>query len=182
MTRFKRFYGSGGIPYLSADEIFTTNPSENRQILVSPDENYRDYFVQPGWLVMACSGQVYGLNGAAALVTEHHTNTFFSHDLIRIIPDESKIRAGYLLVALTHRTHGRPLLIRAAYGTSIPHLDPGDVAEFPVVRLGKEEESAIADLAERAATSRAEAEALERRLSAEAGQLIDKFIALGTLA
>jgi hypothetical protein len=126
---------------------------------------------------MACSGQVYGLNGAAALMTEHHENVFFSHDLIRIIADRSKIRAGYLLVTLTHRTHGRPLLIRAAYGTSIPHLDPGDVADFPVVRLDEAEEIAIADLAEASAKARAEADVLEREIARDAAVIIDRFMA-----
>jgi hypothetical protein len=180
MPRFKRYYGEDGIPYLSADELFTINPQESKRILVDPADNHRDYFVDPGWIVMACSGQVYGLNGAAALMTQYHANTFFSHDLIRIVVDDSKIRAGYLLVALTHRTHGRPLLIRVAYGTSIPHLDPGDVADFPVVRLGQAKESSIADLAEASAKARAEADVIERSIGADASALIDRFITAKT--
>lgn len=177
MTRLKRFYGDGGLPYLSAEELFSVNPAATKRILVDPKDNHREYFVKAGWIVMACSGQVYGLNGAAALMTERHEETFMSHDLIRIVPDTSKIRAGYLVVALTHRTLGRPLLIRAAYGTSIPHLDPEDVAEFPVVRVGDKEEAAISDLAEAAAKARAEADAIERQIAAEAGLIVDQFIA-----
>lgn len=175
-ARFKRFYGAEGIPYLSADELFTVNPQDTKRILVDPADSHRDYFVEQGWIVMACSGQVYGLNGAASLITEHHENVFFSHDLIRIIPDETKIRAGYLLVTLTHRTHGRPLLMRSAYGTSIPHLDPGDVANFPVVRLDDTEEAAIADLAEASAKARAEADVLERKIAEDASSIIERFI------
>lgn len=179
MSRFKRFYGEAGIPYLSADELFTVNPVEGKRILVDPDDNHQSYFVQSGWIVMACSGQVYGLNGAASLMTDHHKGIFFSHDLIRIIPNRAEIRPGYLLTALTHPELGRPLLIRNAYGTSIPHLDPGDVADFPVVRLPKEVESRIADLAEAAVEHRAEADALERSIAISAGSVVDKFIAGG---
>lgn len=175
-SRFKRFYGEAGIPYLSADELFTVNPPENKRILVERDDNHPDYFVQQGWIVMACSGQVYGMNGAAALMTKHHENVFFSHDLIRIIPDERKARAGYLLVALTHPTHGRPLLIRAAYGTSIPHLDPGDVSDFHVARLDRAVEERVADLAEDAAKRWADADALEREIAREATTIIDAFL------
>ena len=177
MNRFKRFYGDDGIPYLSADELFSINPLESKRILVDPNDNHADYFVRAGWIVMACSGQVYGLNGAALLMTEHHEDIFFSHDLIRIIPNTEKIRPGYLLVTLTHSDLGRPLLIRAAYGTSIPHLDPNDVAAFPVVRLSTEEETAIADLAEESAGFRAQADEKERALSTAAGDLIDRFVA-----
>ena len=176
MPRFKRFYGEGGLPYLSADELFTVNPAANKLILVDPDDGHEQYFVRAGWIVMACSGQVYGLNGAAALVTEHHESVFFSHDLIRIVANPERIRAGYLLVALTHPIYGRPLLIRAAYGTSIPHLDPNDVAEFPVVRLGEETEIAIDKLATAAARARAEADALERQLARDAGDVIEPSV------
>ena len=177
MPRFRRFYGDAGIPYISADELFTITAPQSKRILVDPADNHRDYFVERGWIVMACSGQVYGLNGAAELMTEHHENIFFSHDLIRIVTDKSKVRAGYVLVTLTHRTHGRPLLIRAAYGTSIPHLDPGDVADFPVVRLGEPVESTIADFAEASAKARAEADAIERGMAQDAAAILDRFMA-----
>ncbi|MDR7069808.1 hypothetical protein J2X02_002659 [Pseudoxanthomonas japonensis] len=177
MSRFKRFYGEGGLPYISADELFSINPQGSKKILVSPDDNHADYFVDPDWIVMACSGQTYGMNGAATLLSEHHANTFFSHDLIRISADKEKVRPGFLVTALTHRTHGRPLLIREAYGTSIPHLDPSDVAQFPVVRLSKKVEDAIADLAESSARSRFEADVLEQQLAIRAGALVDRFIA-----
>jgi len=176
MTRFKRFFGDGGIPYLSADELFTTNPEGSKRILVDATDKHRDYFVEPGWILMARSGQVYGMNGAVALMTNHHKNIFMSDDFIRIIPDETRIRSGYLLVALSHRIHGRPLLIRNAYGTSIPHLDPADVADFPVIRLGPAQEDAIADLAEESAKARSEADALERALAEDAGTEIDRFL------
>jgi type I restriction enzyme, S subunit len=91
------------------------------------------------------------------------------------------IRAGYLLTTLTHPTLGRPILIRIAYGASIPHLDPGDVSDFPVVRLTSSEEDVIADLTEESAAERARADVLERELAVDAGNLIDRFIA-GDLA
>jgi hypothetical protein len=176
MNRFKRFFGDGGIPYLNADELFTVNASDTKRILVAPADNHKDYFVKSGWIVMARSGQIYGLNGAATLATTFHENVFFSDDLIRIVPDTDKIRPGYLLIALTHRTHGRPLLIRAAYGTSIPHLDPVDVREFPVVRLRTKQEDEIADLADAAALARGEADALEAQVAREAESIVERFL------
>ena len=110
-------------------------------------------------------------------MTEYHENIFFSHDLIRIVPKLSMIRAGYLLTTLTHPTLGRPILIRIAYDTSIPHLDPGDVSDFPVVRLTSGEEDSIADLTEESAAERARADVLERELATDAGNLVDRFIA-----
>lgn len=177
MNRAKRYLGDGGINYVSADELFSVNPLENKRVLVAPDDGHEDFFVEPGWIVMARSGQTYGLNGSAILTTDRHVNKFFSDDLIRIIPDREKIRPGYLLVTLTHRQLGRPLLIREAYGTSIPHLDPIDVSRFPVVRLSRSVEDSIADRAEEGALSRARAEAAEESLAGAAEEIIDRFIA-----
>jgi hypothetical protein len=173
--RFKRHYGDGGIPYVSADDVFTTNPYTSRRILVSPEDGHESFFVERGWLIMACSGQIYGMNGSTIIATEWHENTFFSHDMIRIKP-RAGARAGYLLTALTHPLLGRPLLIREAYGTSIPHLDPADVAAFPVIRLDKKTEDAIADFAEMAADAQAKAEVLERELADASGKVISAFL------
>jgi hypothetical protein len=173
--RFKRNYGESGIPYLSADDVFTNNPYTTTRILVAPNDEHETFFVERGWLIMACSGQVYGLNGSATVASEWHENTFFSHDMIRIKPKPGA-RAGYLLTALTHPILGRPLLVREAYGMSIPHLDPGDVAQFPVVRLQGKIEDEIADLAERAALENGKAEMLERQLAHDAGQVISDFL------
>lgn len=66
--------------------------------------------------------------------------------------------------------------MRAAYGTSIPHLDPGDVADFPVVRLGSKLEKEIADLAETSVRARTEADAVERKIAEEASEIIENFV------
>lgn len=174
-NRFKRSYGDGGIPYLSADDVFTTNAHDIKNILVDSGDGHEDLQVKQGWLIMACSGQIYGMNGSTMIATEWHENAVFSHDMIRIIPN-GQARPGYLLTALTHPVLGRPLLIREAYGTSIPHLDPEDVASFPVARFAPAQEDEIADLAEGAAEQQARAEVMERALAEEAGDVITDFL------
>ena len=126
---------------------------------------------------MACSGQVYGLNGSVMMLSKKHESIFLSQDLIRIIPRHDLIRPGYLCVALGHPKLGRPLVVRYAYGTSIPHIDPADVGTFLVVRIGESLENQIADFMEEAVKLRAEADDLDEKLVADAEALIDRFIA-----
>ncbi|SOO32585.1 conserved hypothetical protein [Xanthomonas citri pv. fuscans] len=176
LTRFKRVFGDGGEPYLSADELFSLNTTGLKRVLVEQADNPEAYRVKAGWIVMACSGQTYGLNGSVSFMTEEHEQAFFSHDLVRIIPNLEAIDAGYLYTVLGHPELGRPLVIRNAYGTSIPHLDPADVAAIPIVRLGKERESEIGALMMHSVKMRAEAGVLERMISDKATREINIFL------
>lgn len=177
MTRFKRIFGDGGVRYLSADNLFSINPADAKKVLVEQADNPDDYKVKAGWIIMACSGQTYGLNGSVSLMTEAHEDAFFSHDLVRIIPDEAEIRPGYLFTVLGHPVLGRPLVIRNAYGTSIPHLDPDDVSGIPIVRLSRQVESNIADMMERSISMKAQADVLENLLTQKASDMCDRFLA-----
>jgi type I restriction enzyme, S subunit len=176
LTRFKRVFGDEGMPYMSADELFSVNPTITKRVMVEQAETPEDYFVKAGWILMACSGQTYGLNGSVSLLDKRHEQYFFSHDIVRIIPNKERIRAGYLYAALGHPRLGRPLVIRHAYGTSIPHLDPGDVATIPIVRLADDVEKTIATKMEKAVSLRAEADELENALGERAEGVIDEFL------
>jgi len=176
LTRFKRVFGDEGMPYMSADELFSLNPTISKKVMAEQADCTEDYLVKAGWIVMACSGQTYGLNGSVSLAGKWHENFFFSHDIVRIIPKTARIRPGYLFAVLGHPRFGRPLIIRHAYGTSIPHLDPGDVATIPIVRFAEAVEDQIADRMERAVVLRAEADELENSIAAKADQIIDEFL------
>jgi type I restriction enzyme S subunit len=176
LTRFKRVFGEGGMPYLSSDDLFSVNPPIAKRVMIEQADAPDDYFVQAGWIMMACSGQTYGLNGSVALLDKRHETNFFSHDIVRIVPTRKKIRPGYLYAVLGHPDLGRPLVIRNAYGTSIPHLDPADVATIPIVRLDPSLEAKIADRMEEAVALRAESDALENNLGDRADQIIEAFI------
>jgi hypothetical protein len=67
-------------------------------------------------------------------------------------------------------------VIRNAYGTSIPPLDPADVSAIPIVRMGSETEACIADMVEEAAELRSNADQLENALTTRAEATIDRFI------
>lgn len=174
--RFSRVFGENGTPYVSAVELFDQNPPITKQIHAGLVANAEDYFIEPGWLVMARSGQIYGLNGRAFLASKQHTKFFVSEDLIRIVPDRESIRPGYLLTAIGHPALGRPLVLRHAYGTSIPHLEPEDLRQVPVPRFAPEVENQIADRVEEAARLSSEADELEDELTRRAEDLIELFL------
>lgn len=180
LPRFKRSFGTGGagVPYMSADELFTVNPSLNKNILVDPSDDHDQYYVENDWILMACSGQTYGMLGSSTLTSHWHKQFFFSHDLIRIIPNNDAVRSGYLQTTLSHPTLGRPALLREAYGTSIPHLEPSDIANFSVPRFSEAIEGKIADEAERAKQVLSEANELDQEIAADADLVIDDLLGI----
>ena len=169
--RFKRIYGDAGIKYLDSGPIFKINPRLTKILTRATAIDPREYFVQQGWLLMARSGQIYGMNGQAILASESHQGKIVSEHIIRIVPDATKVRPGYLQTVLSHPTLGRPLVLSQAYGTSVPELAPEDIEQLPVPRLSPEVEEMIADAAERASQFRLYADELENtvvsRLEAE---------------
>ena len=177
-TRFRRVSAADGVPLVESAALLEVNPDIDKRIAeVDFGDTYRGR-VQPGWLLVARSGQVYGIIGTAVLATEALANHVISDDVIRVAPrTDCRVRPGYLLVALSHPLLGRPLIKSLAYGSSIPHIDPADFVEFKIVRLNSTEESTIAELAEASAKARAEADVLEREIAQDAAKIIDQFIA-----
>lgn len=171
-SRFKRYFGPNATPYRSASELFDVNAPVTKRIYSALLPNPERYMLSEGWIIMACSGQTYGLLGRTMVLTENHNGVFGSHDLIRIIPDEALARTGYLQTVLNHTEYGRPRVVRYASGTSVPHLDPSDIREVLIPRFDAESENRIANLSDEATMLAAEADRREMAAVAAAERAV----------
>jgi len=182
VPRFKHVYAEVGIPYLDSEDIFKVNPEIGKFIPEAKKRDAEAYYVKRGWLLMACSGQLYGTNGSVVLADGWHEGKIVSNHVVRIVPrtNAKAARAGYLQMALGHPVYGRPLVLRLAFGTEVPEIGPEDLADFPVVRLPPDDENAIADAVERASELRRDANEAEDH----AVQLVEQHVeaALGEKA
>ena len=159
--RFKRIYGETGSAYLDSEPIFKINPDITKFLTSATNVNIDAYTVHSGWLLMARSGQIYGINGLAIIANEWHEGKVITEHIIRIIPDPGEIRPGYLQTVLSHPTLGQPLVVSQAFGTSVPELAPEDIRQLPIPRLKGSIEGEIADAAERANELRRQADIKE---------------------
>lgn len=159
--RFKRIYGAAGTTYLDSEPIFKINPELPKLLTPATRIDFDAYMVQSGWLLMACSGQIYGINGQAILANEGHEGKVVTQHIMRIVPDPGKIRPGYLQTVLSHPTLGQPLVTSRAFGTSVPELAPEDIEQLPIPRLDHATEDRIAESAERASMLRHRADCIE---------------------
>lgn len=175
-NRFKREPVKEGLAFVGSEELFKVNPRIDKFIR-GTTEQLVDYYPKRGSVLVARSGQIYGIFGTAVLADRWHETKVVSEDIIRIIPADAKnaARPGYLVTAINHPDYGRPLVLRSAFGTSIPHLAPDDLRDFPLIRLG-EVEANIAAMVEKAAAIRAEADELEDSAAREVEQAVDAML------
>jgi hypothetical protein len=176
--RYKRIPAEDGVIYRDSADLLEVSPDLMKRFA---DCGFGDKYrgrVKSGWVLIPCSGQVYGIIGSAILATEALHDQVVSNHAIRMAPRMGTgMRVGYLVTALSHLTWGRPLVKSLAFGSSVPEIDSEDLINLKVVRLKPADESAIADLAEASAKARAEADVLEREIAKDASAIIDRFIA-----
>ena len=179
-ARFKRIYGEEGTTYLDSGPIFKVNPELSKLLTSATPINFDAYMVKHGWLLMACSGQIYGINGQAILANRWHEGKVITQHIMRIIPED--IRPGYLQTVLSHPTLGQPLVVSQAYGTSVPELAAEDIERLPIPRLTKQEEDEIADAAERASELRMNANKEENETVSKLERELEKELGTSSLA
>ena len=175
--RYKRTPAADGVIYRDSADLLEVSPDLNKRYA---DCRFGDQFrgrVKSGWILIASSGQVYGIIGSAILATPALDDQVVSNHVIRLAPKNGSVPAGYILTALTHPTLGRPLVKALVFGSSIPEIDSNDLAGLQIVRLKPAEETAIAELAESSAKVRAEADLLEREVATDAAVIVDHFLA-----
>ncbi len=176
--RYKRIPAEDGVIYLDSADIFEVNPDLSKQFAECGFGDEYGGRVQKGWLLMASSGQVYGIIGDVVLGNPFFEGKAISNHVMRIAPTRQPlVRPGYLVTALSHPFFGRPVVKSFAFGSSVPEIAPENVRQFGIVRLSPADEDYIADQAEQAADWRAEADLLENELAAEAEEILSQFIA-----
>jgi type I restriction enzyme S subunit len=175
--RYKRIPAEDGVVYRDSADLLEVSPDLVKRFADCP---FGDEFrgrVKSGWILMPCSGQVYGIIGTAILATEALNDQVVSNHVVRVAPRKGSAPTGYVVTALSHPVFGRPVVKALAFGSSIPEIDPDDLSNFQIVRLGTAKEFAIADLAQGSAKARAAADLLELEISKDAATIIDRFIA-----
>ena len=175
--RYKRIPAVDGVVYRDSADLLEVSPDLMKRFV---DCHFGDKFhgrVKSGWILMPCSGQVYGIIGTAILATKALDDQVVSNHVIRVAPrDNVSIQPGYLVTAMSHLMLGRPLVKSLAFGSGVPEIDSQDLADIEIVRLNPSIESCIAGMAEASAEARAAADVLEREIKINASEIIDNFI------
>ena len=142
---FRRVFAADpafGRPYVTATDLEQAELRPVASLSMLHGELLERLELGEDTIVVSCSG----VNlGKAFYVRPDMAGLIGSHDLIRIVPDETRVRPGYLFAYLDSR-FGRSALRQVTHGGSVRHIEPHQIAELRIPRLGKTIESEIHDL------------------------------------
>lgn len=124
-----------GYAYYSGSELFELSASP-RGYLSRRAPGIEDYIVHKDWLLIQDAGQVGGLIGRITRTGQSVDKSVVSNHLMRVAA-ESRMDAAYLFTVLSS-AHGYRAIVRNAFGSSIPQLDPKHIARITVPWLDLE--------------------------------------------
>ncbi len=146
-----------GVPFMTASPMLLADLTSLP--LLSRDDAHssklRHLELEPGMTLISCSGTV----GRTVYARTDMTGIWGSQDVLKVVPDTSRVQPGYLFAFLSSR-FGAPMVTSGAYGSMIRHLEPNHIADLPVPRLGDLVEGEAHRLVQTAADLRARYQAL----------------------
>ncbi|TAK54870.1 MAG: restriction endonuclease subunit S [Dehalococcoidia bacterium] len=174
---FKHIYveSGNGVPFFTSGELFNLDRRASKFLSRTRTKNLHLYILERGWVLLARSGQLGGILGKPQYADSALNGAATSDHVIRIVPKEKAIPAGYIYAYLSSREIGYPLLTRTMTGHSIPALWPSQLASVPFLPLSDGEMKKIHSLVEEAFELRVTATACED----DARALIERALSEG---
>ena len=164
-ARFKRIYVKDevfGIPFMGSSDMLKSDVDELKFISKKLSKNIHSLQIEKNWILVSCSGTI----GNTVYTNNDYLGKTASQHVMRIIPNESKIKAGYLYAYLSSVV-GYSLLTQGTYGAVIQHIEPHHIEDLPVPIFPKVMQQKIHELIAGAAALRVEASELLRNAISE---------------
>lgn len=151
--KFSRLYTNDpewGVPFLGSTDMLEADFT-NMPLLHDKVASQFPYLeIKPGMTMITCSGTI----GRTAYVRSDMAGFWSSQHTMKVNPDPAKVPPGYLHAVLQSK-FGIPIVVSAAYGAIIQHIEPHQLVDLPVPRFGAAVEQEIHDHIQAAADLRA---------------------------
>lgn len=156
-----------GIPYIAASDMTKASIDSGKFISKNQAKKLKRLMLDSGWILISCSGTL----GNVVYTNDLFKNTFATHDLIRLIPDDKKMPSGFLYAYLASK-YGYTLLTQSGFGGVVKHINPDHVANIPIPLFPESKQKEIHNLIVESANLRVEA----NRLLEEATECFDELL------
>lgn len=138
----------GGSELQHADLVGLSLMSKKRAY----SKQLRNLEIKEGMTLITCSGTI----GKMAFARAEMEGIWASQHIMKVVPDEQKIRPGFLFAFLSSK-FGVPLITSGTYGAIIQSIEPHHISGLSVPRLGESVEKKIDDLIQNSASERCRA-------------------------
>lgn len=155
---FRRNYVKSGIPFLGGGDIQRQDLDSGKYLRKKNTPNYEILQVKKGWTLVTCGGTI----GDTIFANNLLAKCWVSQHVMRVIPQH--IKEGMLFAYLASK-YGKLLLTTNTYGSVIPTLNAGNIANLPIPGFPEPFQQEVDDLVQESARLRENAaNALEQAI------------------
>lgn len=124
-----------GIPFLRSADILRADITYQLFISRKQVANNQLFVCPEGTTLITRSGTI----GRMMYARKGLDEVAISQDVLKVVPETSKISSGYLNAFLTTK-FGLPIVTGGTFGSIITHIEAENIADIPVPRLGAVED------------------------------------------
>jgi type I restriction enzyme S subunit len=171
---FKHIYvdSNNGVPFYTSGDLFKLDRACDKHLSKTRTKNLQKYVLEAGWVLLARSGQLGGIIGRPQLADSSLEKATASDHVIRIVPIDEEVPAGYIFAYLSTPTVGYSLMTRTLSGSSVPALWPIYLNEVNVIKAKPDFMTEVGDRVQKAFEYRVVASGLEN----QARRLVEQVI------
>lgn len=157
-----------GTPYLAASDTVLANIDTGKYLSKKQSSQLSYLMMQKDWILVTCSGTL----GNVTYTNRTFENHIATHDLIRIVPNCTKVNKGTLYAFLSSK-YGYHQITQSQFGGVVKHINEEQTKGIIVPVFPKELQGTINDLVMSAAELRAEAHDLLKSAHAIIDSLLE---------
>lgn len=141
-----------GVPYLSASDTVLADLNTNRFLSKKQSEKLNYLKLHKDWILITCSGTI----GNVIFTNSTFEGRIATHDLIRVIPDDSKMLKGVVYAYLSSK-YGYCQLTQSKFGGVVKHINADHVYNIAIPNFPESFQEKVDNLIQEAAKLREEA-------------------------
>ena len=141
-----------GVPYLAASDTVLANIETGRYLSKNQAKELSYLMLQKDWILITCSGTL----GNVTYTNKTFEGHIATHDLIRVVPNDSKVNKGTLYAFLSSR-YGYNQITQSQFGGVVKHINREQTCDIIVPVFSSPFQKEVDDLIQESASLREQA-------------------------